>query len=174
MISNFKTALGSVHDFGISDHKAQTLELKLKVNKATMQWFEVKRDLSTENMLRFWNYIISLSFNEILEERDTNIAFSNFHETIILFLIRAKITVKHNKWQWITKGIKRACHKKRILYNIYRNSNIRYKHLHKQKYKMYSKVLRRCILKGQKINIDNKIVKAKNKTKAVWSIIDDT
>jgi hypothetical protein len=73
----------------------------------------------------------------------------------------------HNNW--ITKGNKRSCAKKRELYSLYRNNkdNIPVR----DHYKKYCNVLKTVINEAKKQYFHNQIAASSNKVKAAWKII---
>lgn len=170
-----------IHRLAVSDHDTgQSISFSVpKINtnaKSTKQWFEKRRDLSQENILKFCDCISSLSFNDVYEEEDCNKSFELFHDELRLFydlcfpLIRVKVGKKPTKNKWITRGLKKCCMKKRLLYNRYQNEAFNKKH-NQMNYLDYTRILKKCILKSQQINNNRYIIQSKNKCKASWDVV---
>jgi hypothetical protein len=177
-ISNIKSATGTVHKLGLSDHDTgQILKIKIKIQRAPKFWFQEKRDFNKSNVNKFVECIESLSFSEVLQETDSETAFNQFHDMISLLfnlnfpIILVKMSNKNKcKMQWLTKNIKRSCIVKRRLYFQYQyatNNKVHYKTL----FKKYSKTLRKCIHESKRKSNINYIEKAENKGRATWKII---
>ncbi|KAL0868298.1 hypothetical protein ABMA27_007827 [Loxostege sticticalis] len=178
MASNIYRVKSNINVLGLSDHEtAQTLSFKLNI--LTKEFTIEKIDYSKENIAKFISCISALSFIEVFNNDNANEAFNELHSLIELFskLCFPKIFVKsRNKFKyqtWLSKGIKRACRKKRDLYIQYTRSKEKQRTLNKYTYKKYNKILKKCIHKAQKLENQKFINNASNKCKATWHIIND-
>jgi len=79
-----------------------------------------------------------------------------------------KSSVTHN--QWITKGIKISCKKKKELFLLCRNINDLNLKIY---YKRYCAVLSKVILIAKKLHYNKIILGSKNKMKSTWKIINE-
>lgn len=180
--SNLSATQCNTHFLALSDHEtAQTLSFETKVKLSDLKpqtWFEERRDFNDDNVIKFQECMSSLFFTDILLETDVNKAFNEFHDILLLFFnlcfpkIKVKITKKHSRTHWITKGLKKCCIRKRQYYLKYNLSKANKKNNHK-KYHNYSKILKKCILRAQKINNANFIKQSTNRCKAAWKLIND-
>lgn len=151
---NFKNkAIAHIHNLGLSDHTAQTISISAKNYEKPKFWYTWRRSMSQVNRVKFRECINSLSFRDTYMANDTNVAFSAFHEIIVLFfdlcfpLIRVKVS-NSKKPKWITPGIKLASKNKRVLYQ----KCIRFPSENNKKiYKTYASLLKRCINESHKI-----------------------
>lgn len=170
-----------IHHLALSDHDTgQTLLFPVTTRntdrKPINYCFENRRDYCKENIIKFCNILSSLSFSEVYEENECEKSFDIFHDLLKLFydlcfpLLRVKIGKKVTKNKWITKGLKKSCVKKRLLYYKYQHEAIN-KQINQKNYLNYTKILKRCIQKSQKINNNKYILNSKSKCRASWNII---
>lgn len=170
--SNIENGIGAVHDLGLSDHTAQTFSWVVQQRRTAplKWWYELRRDVCSENRNKFLNCISSLTFE--LSENRANVAFKIFYDLYCLFynlcfpIIRVRIINRDIcKSKWLTKGLRISCKTKRNLYNKYkfrRNNDT------KTEYKKYCYLLRQCFTFSRKANNAKYIHKADNKCKAAW------
>lgn len=163
-----------VLEFALSDHTAQLLHCPVQTKCIVNFWYAAKRDYSVENIAKFKGHIKNLTFSEIYETDDPNIAYSNFIDSFKLlydlcFPIKLiKINVL-KKPKWLSKGIKLCSQRKRKLLwqmrlNLSRDS--------KNKFTNYSKLHKKIIHLTQKAQNNHKIKQSKNKSKTTWEIIN--
>jgi hypothetical protein len=72
---------------------------------------------------------------------------------------------------WIMKGIKLSCKRKRELYILYRNTN---NHQIKNYYKKYCAILKKVITEAKTIHFNNQIKTSSNEVSKAWKIITDS
>ncbi|XP_028166266.1 uncharacterized protein LOC114357040 [Ostrinia furnacalis] len=178
---NIKNAEGNIHYLALSDHEtAQTLSFKTKCKAANdiPYWYEDHRDYSKHNIFKFRECIKALTFSDVYMKDNLDEAFKEFHDLFLLFydlcfpFIRKKYSNRKVGLPWITKGIRKSCHKKRNLYLAYINSsNNRYDN--RIRYKNYNRLLRSCLNKAQKLVNSHYINKSVNKCRAAWQVIKD-
>lgn len=173
IISDIQNGMAAIHDLGLSDHTAQTFQIPTKRQPPPIKWwYEYKRDYSQENVQKFQEYISSLSFQEVLSEKDANDAFNLFYELYVLFynlcfpVVKVKVTSKKNTSNWLCKSIRSCCAQKRQLY-----LKSRYDKNYKSKYITYSKNLKKLIISRQKTENTKYIYNAKSKCKGTWDVI---
>lgn len=178
--SNIKDCKGYTDQIYLSDHNTcQLLSMYIKNHQKIKYWTEYKRDFCCENKQKFLNHIKSLTFNEVLQENDTNKSFNLFHDIFKLFfdlcfpIIKIQCNTKCKKIEWITKGLKNSCTNKRILYYSYIKSHKKNKEEKKNRYTRYSKLLQKCINNAQKIVNSKILLNAKNKCRASWKIVNN-
>lgn len=100
-------------DLILSDHTSQILSVPINKTCRLKFWKIVKKDYSTENLEKFRECIRSLTFKDVYESNDTNVAYMNFYETFSLFYKLCFpdkiITIYTNKnVKWVSHGIKTA------------------------------------------------------------------
>lgn len=169
--------------FALSDHE-MCQNINFNINKCKSKdikpsiWFDKKRDYSQENIKKFIKCMSALSFSEVYETEDVNECFNLFHDIFCLFYnlcfpnITVKIVQKQNKTPWLTRGIKRSCiNKRRLFLNIQLN-RLKKSMCIKNKYKKYSKTLKKCIALAQRLDGFKYLSRAKNKCKATWALIN--
>lgn len=176
IISNVDNAFGKLYQLELSDHNtAQMLFIPIKnENYVTTSYFLYKRDLSKENLDKFKNCMMQLSFNDVYETKDVNLATQSFHDLITQFYqlcfpkIRIKVSNDYKKQKWVTKGLRKSCKTKRSLrFAYYKHKTLK----NKSKYLLYSKILNQSIKLSQKLYNENILKSAKNTCKASWNII---
>lgn len=174
-ISNIIDAESKLLHLGLCDHNTAQL-LKIPCSKKILinsYYYIFKRDYSSENLIKFRQYMQALSFSEVLEQTNIDDAYNCFNDLFTLIyklcfpIVRIKID-KRCKNFWISKGIRISCKTKRALHFHWLKSK---SNKSKLKYKTYTKLLRACIDRSQK-NLNNKMMqKSKNKCKTSWNII---
>ncbi|KAF9813457.1 hypothetical protein SFRURICE_000968, partial [Spodoptera frugiperda] len=153
---------------------AQTVTIKEQTIDVKGYYYIIKDDLSKENVIKFIDYISCLSFSEVYDTSDTNEAFEKFHDLLILFYklcfpsIRVKKKCNVSKPKWITRGIKTSSKHKRSLRFIYYLNKI---NENKNRYKNYSKILRKCMYNLQALCNQTYIAQSHNKVKATWNVV---
>lgn len=178
--SNIPDCKAKTYYLALSDHETcQLLSCNLRekgsVNVKPQVWNEVIRDYSDYNLNKFKECISALSFSEVTEEMDTDTAFDKFHELVLLFynlcfpLLKIQRKQKPIMNRWLTKGLRKCCSTKRKLHKIaYRSSKGRE---HLEKYKNYTKLLKRCLHKARQISSYRFIKNSKNVSRASWQVI---
>lgn len=99
ILSNIKNGVGKVLPLQLSDHDtAQTISIPVNKVPLIQNWYVHKRDFSIENQLKFRNYLRSLSFSDVYQEKNMNVAFNLFHEILCLLYNQCfpKITLRLN------------------------------------------------------------------------------
>lgn len=179
IVSNIENANGFTKQLLLSDHNTcQIMSFHAHKYKNIQHWFELKRDFSMDNRRKFGEGINALTFNDVLQCKDTNLAFNLFHDTLTLLfdlcfpIIKIKLCNRTKQSKWITKGLRRSCAKKRALYYKYINSNSQNKIKNKKTYKSYNKLLQRCMTTAHKICNSKTILTSKNKCKASWTVVN--
>jgi hypothetical protein len=161
---------------GLSDHDAQILVAEnMKLPLQTPAHKNKTWTADEQTIPKFQMLLKEETWYTVYNADNVKRMFNNFHcihlrhfENSFPVSYRS-YTIEHNNW--ITKGIKTSCKRKRTPYNIYRNTN----HLQvKEYYKKYCMILRRVIIETEKLHYNNKIKKFSNKVKTVSKIIKDT
>lgn len=172
--SQLKTK-SNVMDLALSDHTAQILEVKVRRSYTIGCWRITKRDISNDNLAKFKSYLQCLSFSDIYNTDDANLAYDYFLEYFLLLYDLCfpykLVTIKLNKKiKWVSRGIRLCSKKQRNLLWKYRN----YPTLeNKTNFKKYSHKFRKIVKLTQKAQNNYFINSAKNKSKASWQIINN-
>jgi hypothetical protein len=129
---------------GLSDHDAQILvveNMKPSLQKPAHKsktWIVVGKTIAKFQML-----LKEETWDTVYNSKNVNRMFNNLH-CIVLRHFKNSFPVSYKSYRieynnWITKGIKTSCKRKRTLYNIYRNTNSLQV---KEYYKKYCIILR--------------------------------
>lgn len=167
-----------IHKLCLSDHDtAQTLTVPLNRRKTFVSWFEYKRNYCVDNVKKFYSSLAALSFSEVLCSADLSASFDIFYELVCMFyelcfpLIKVKFSNKKSKVNWFSRGLRISCKVKRQLFMKTRIHDHNIDSHHGAHYKQYSKLLKKCINKSQRINNCRYIKTSINKCKATWNVI---
>jgi hypothetical protein len=178
ILSNIPNAKGRLLNLDLSDHNtAQTLSFELNnVIKVNETWFQYKHDFNPDYIHMFKKYLSALSWSESLEESDVNNAFNAFHEIFKLIyelcfpINKIKHSIQAKKAPWFTAGLRKCTITKRNLrFLYYKDQTVE----RRSKYHRYTKLLRKCISEAQKITNAHYILKATNKIRATWDVINN-
>lgn len=167
----------SVVPCSFSDHDAQLLELPFSV---------LRLDRKEQQILkkRVYNAKTNKKFRECFKNINWGILFSNksstqklniFYDVVFKMTDRCfplkKTTLRKNHSNWITKGIRISCRKKRNLLRESRHSKdakfINYFH-------RYKNTLKATLITAKKIHIRKTIFNSKNKSKTIWNLIKES
>jgi hypothetical protein len=162
-------------DLGLSDHNAIILNCPIKKNCQKTFWNVKRRDYSVENLEKFKNYLYSFSFTDIYKSENPNDAFNNFDDFFSLiyklcFPLKIVKLSNKRKPQWVSKGIKTCCKKKREM--LWRH-RLRPSALSKAELKAYSFRLKKIIKMTQQVQNRQHIKNSSNKNRAAWQIINN-
>ena len=158
----------------MSDHDAQIIVLHDITIPNDNNYFHFTRTLNKSSVLNF-NFKLTYEFwDNVFSYNVVNLSFNNSLNTYLRifyssFPIKKIHHISHTK-AWLTQGIKISCINKRKIFLISRNSNDREIKNH---YKKYCKVLEDVIKLAKKIHYNNLLVNSSNKTKNMWSIINE-
>lgn len=168
----------SVKNLGFTNHMAIELILKIPppLSPQTDFWHTHKRMYSKRNMDLFKNSLIDIDWEKILiRESNVNDNYNMFHSilTDILnkFIPIQKIKLQFKKKKlWLTTGIKKSCHNKRLLkfHALQSNSELLYHH-----YKTYEKMLKKTVNTSKKLQYISQMKTSNNKIKTMWKIINE-
>lgn len=167
----------NISELGISDHKALIYSQESRDTKrATNSRYITKRFFSNKNILSFKQELKCVNWSNILlEKHDANTSYNLFEDHLLKLLNRRipkkqiKISHKHIRKPYLTKSLKTCCRNKRLLkiLTIYFKNDCL-----KNYYKMYAKILKKCVKTASKMNFIHKMDKSKNKTKTMWAIVN--
>lgn len=179
--SNIKTVTAQIHNLYLSDHEtAQSITFQIKADiKKHISWFEYKRDFNKVNIQKFCECISSLSFADVYNSEQLDVAFNEFHDIFCLIYnlcfptIRVKRNNRPTNTKWLTKGLKKAIKTKRKLFVVYKNQ-AKSKNKNRLHLTNYKKILRKCMLTAKRINNMKFIRNSKSKCIATWKTISST
>lgn len=165
----------SVEELGFSYHLGTVIHLTLPHSK-NITWRIKKRFFNEKNIDKFKTELQNINWQTLITPINSiNDNYKLFNNTLQQILNKCipkrdfKIKNK-NKKPWLTVGIKRSCHHKRMLKII--NNKIKNDIL-KNHYKKYSKTLKQTITISKKLNYKNRMTKSNNKMKTAWNIINE-
>lgn len=169
-----KSCSALVLELALSDHTAQILKCPINITSTINQWRTLKRDYNEEHIDKFKSYLSSLTFSEVFEANETNVAYNAFIG-IFSFLYKQcfpKTLISVNlfkKQKWISRGIKTCSKKKR---QLLWQARLKPTQQNKDRFKNYSRLYRKIIQLTQRAQNNHKITTSKNKSKATWQIIN--
>jgi potassium voltage-gated channel Eag-related subfamily H protein 8 len=168
-----------IHPFinGLSDHDAQILCLTkfkspFKQKKAPRTQSRLINDMTIKSFLselkdELWDQVVD-SFN-------TNETFNFFLDTLMKNFEAAfpliYTTRRNRQHNWISKGIRISCKKKRDLYILCKNNRDNTQMA--RHYKKYCKILNKVIKESKKQYFHNLIASSSNRIKTAWRMIRD-
>jgi hypothetical protein len=156
---------------GMSDHDAQLLVMENVIVPAQELTTQYIRNFNDNNIQDFLFQSSTENWEDIFAGNNLNIIFNNFLDTYLKIFntcfTKRKLHPLYKYNPWITKGIKKSCYNKRILYLNCRNSN---DNNFKNRYKIYCRILAK-VIKAAKKMYDELISKSKNKIQTTWEII---
>lgn len=171
-----KTCKTDVLEFALSDHTAQLIRCPVKKICTIDYWFTVIRDYNIENILKFKKCLSELSFSDIYNTDDPNLAYNEFlfNFKLMYDLCFPNKLIKINttkKIKWLSKGLKLCNRKKRkLLWQLRLNPNKSNKTI----FTNYSKLYKKIIQLTQRAQNNFNIKSSKNKPKTTWQIINRT
>ncbi|KAI5640908.1 endonuclease-reverse transcriptase domain-containing protein [Phthorimaea operculella] len=172
----------TVEEHGMSDHCAPCYTLIHNHNKNDKQKksksiFTYKRIFNHKNLEYFKTQLQKIDWNTCLStENSVNENYNLFEKTLITLLdkcipkVRIKLQFK-KKLSWLTKGLRTSCKNKRLLRCLITRTNDK---TLKKHYKLFTKILKTSIKKSKIISYTKVMSKSTNKTKSMWSIINET
>lgn len=172
---NIHGAHAEITELALSDHTAQIFQCPIKKSYSIKYWFKTLRDYSEDNIAKFIECLQNLTFTDVYINSDPEEAFNAFHDMFSLFyelcfpFVKVRVQIAKNT-KWISKGIKTCSAKRRdLLWKLRRTKS----NTDKVKFKDYTRRYRKIIKLTQKAQNNFRIQNASNKTKAVWSIINN-
>lgn len=173
---NIKTKCNTeVIEFALSDHTAQILKCPVDRKCILKYWRVKRRDYSVDNMTKFKEYIRRLTFSDLYETDDPNIAYDIFIDTFKLFYdlcFPIKLTTINviKKSKWISHGIRLCSKNKRKLLWRYR---LKPNCTNKNMFINYTKRLKKIIQLTRRAQNNYSIKSSTNTSKATWNIINN-
>lgn len=155
---------------GISDHSAQKIVFPVSLTQHNQR--TKTRCFSNKNINIFRAYLMSETWTEVFSSTsDTDRKFSSFIN-IFNYYYEQSFTFKFQETKrktWLTRGIKVSSNKLKTLFSMCREGVISEDYYNKYK-ATYSKALR-C---AKRIDANNKVMNARNKSKTVWNLINNS
>lgn len=153
----------------LSDHHAQIIYVQQnELNEGNIG--VSKRVFTKKKLQQYRQELESVIWDNVLNLQDTNEAYNIFINSLqsIMYRIfpKKKVKFKSKSNNWITKGIKVSCKKKRLLFKQLIAGQIA-----SNIYKEYTLILKKVIKHAKKLANSEFILNAENKTKATWSLI---
>ena len=174
-LSTFKEA--GVFIDSPSDHFATYLEIKMEKPKPKKNSFKLSRDFSPNNLNRFKQSLLNMTWVNILNTECTNTATNNFLEVFMdlynIFFPISRIKINKNYHRinnFMTKGLL-----------VSRSKNISLAHkaqrfptdLNKLTSKTYRNKYNSLIRISKKIHYNSRIRKAGRDSRAIWSVLKE-
>lgn len=163
---------GEVLFTALSDHHGQMLGFYSgKQNEVKL--VNHYKKIYSQTKINDFKYELSVTqWNDVIQSHDVNIAYNLFINKIInlnnLIFVPKLINNKNNsKHAWMTRGIKKSCNTKRILFKKKIAGEIP-----ANDYLKYSKILKSVIIESKKQANIAFIKTSVNKGKATWSLVN--
>jgi len=163
----------TVVDLGRSDHCAQILSIPI-ADTSNLTYKINKRQFSKTNIQEFFQLLNQVTWQEVYDELDANAKFGNFMD-IFLYCYNTAFPMKtvrvrdKIKTKWITQGIKNSSKKMRLLNKQKRTAM---KQTDVKYVELYKKIYRKVIQEAKRMENNDYINRAKNKSKAAWQVIN--
>ena len=157
---------------GLSDHDAQviTIDKACALNVNTDPY--CVRIINKNSIAEFQLQLSWGSWEGVFGGNDVNLMFNNFLNSYLRYYHSSFLGKKRKhqvrKNQWITKGIRVSCNRKKKLFLLYRLIN---NHRLKIFYKKYCKILSKVILAAKWVHYNRIISNSEKKIKSTWKII---
>ena len=156
------------------DHDAQLLLLEKSAPTISRHETSYTRNINQCTLAEFQSLLSWEQWEEVFGVVDVNIMFNNFLNTYLRcyyssFDKRRVYNSNCTSNEWITKGIKVSCRKKRELYVLCRTQN---DYALKLYYKKYCSILTKVIRNAKILHYNDIILRANNKIKTTWKIIN--
>jgi hypothetical protein len=162
------------HINGLSDHDTQILILENLTNTISFHETIYTRNINKSTMAEFQSLLSWELWKDVFGINDVNTMFNNFLNTYFrcfytCFAKRQTSKSNQSKNGWITKGTKVSCRRKKELYVLCRTHKDYDLKLY---YKKYCAILTTVIRNAKKLHYNNIILRANNKMKTTWKIIN--
>jgi exonuclease III len=162
------------HINGLSDHDAQILKLNGIMQPINIPKTNTIRKINNQTITEFHSLLSWELWEDVFETNNVNTMFNNFLNTYLRCYYSSfkKINVSssnqsHN--EWITKGIKISCKRKKELFELCKICNNQRLTLY---YKKYCTILTKVIRTAKKLHYNKIILRSNNKMKSTWRIIN--
>jgi len=158
---------------GLSDHDAQILTIhNIAVTNITTDPYYI-RNFNKNAITEFHIQLSWESWNEVFSSNDVNLMFNSFLNSYLRYhssFIKKERKQQAKNNQWITKGIRISCDRKKVVFRLCRLIN---NQSFKTFYKKYCKILSKVILAAKRIHFNRIISNSENKIKRTWKIINE-
>ena len=172
----------SVVPMGFSDHFAQIMKIGLKLTgksenirtQASDQFMTV-RSCQEEN-IQHLNFLLSKeTWEQVFRQNNVNSAYNEFVQSFSychdIAMPKKQVKIKKYKTKlWVTNGIRVSSKRLRWLNKIIKNDNPTEEL--KQYYFQYKLIYKKVINQAKKIHNDKYINSSKNRSKAMWDLIN--
>ena len=162
----------------LSDHFITSLTIKCEKSKIEPPSPSNERLINNETLLKFKNLLSSLSWNEVIEQNDTDLAYRKFFNIFseLYYLSFPLIHKSFNKKYipcnpFMTKALLRCRNKKQELFNCYKLDPTP---LNCTLYRNYRNTYKSCIRMAKKLYFRHRIFKAGKDSKQIWQTLKDS
>ncbi len=142
--------------------------------KKELQKLKLRRCVTEEGILKFKSQLFNVNWDEVLNENDVNVAYTNFVQ-IFLRLFDGCCPIKPLKYSkfncdkpWITNGLKNACKKKYNMYKHFLRLRTRESEL---KYKNYRNKLTTVLRQAENDYYSFKLESLRSDIKGTWKVL---
>jgi hypothetical protein len=164
----------TVIDLGLSDHLAQIIRIHREKRINTIKII-VKRQFTNSTVEEFMNLLSQESWVEVFNQSDVNASLEAFlliflHYLNIAFPYkRVKLRERVNK-RWLSKGLITSSNRMKVLNNLKRIYTLRSKDLNY--ITEYQRIYKKIVKEAKKRDNDRFIIESKDRTKAMWQLIN--
>lgn len=165
----------TIYDVGFSDHRAQTINIKMAIKSKlhyTKKKIRLFNDTNNDIML---SLVERETWKDLYEETNVNSMYNKFVDTFMFHfniaypLCYKKFHSKPLQNTWITKGILISCNRKKELHTLSRTEKspefLNY-------FKRYKNILNRVIRMAKMRKNDSLIMNSSNIQKTMWKVIN--
>ena len=160
----------------ISDHFPVFFLTETILNKTKQTNFVFKRKITEANLRNFNDALITVSWENVLNQTDPEKAYNEFLETFLFHYEaffpkqRIQVNIKNLASPWITKGILKSSKRKQKLYEKFlKRKTIR----NEENYKNYKKLFESIKLKSKANYYKDQLDKYQNNIKKTWDVIKE-
>ncbi|PNF13688.1 hypothetical protein B7P43_G15271 [Cryptotermes secundus] len=163
-----------VMNLGFSDHYAQVLSIRTE--NSVRRPIKVMRRMFNEGGMEELQYILNRELRQdVFLGCDVNGKFKVFMDTFhyyfdMIFPLKLFNQSKQQKKGWVTLGIRKSSKRMSWLNSLQKRTNLtgkEWEYIHK-----YRMIYKRIIKEAKKRENDRHIANAKNKTRAMWQIVN--
>lgn len=162
----------SILESEISDHFSQILDIKILTHDKPT--YIRKRFYTDSNVANFKTALISETWDEVYRSQNVNTKYKNFYNILFYhFDVSFPLTiskVKNNQNGWISNELKKYSAYIRDLYTLYLQTKCNNVLI---KYKQEKKAYKEYLSEYKKTINDSKIISSNNRSKTVWSILNN-
>jgi hypothetical protein len=167
-----------VIDTGLSDHKAQILQIQFRHKKrkgafGLKEEYSIARSYRKENV-QYLNYLLGKeNWELVLKQHSVNEAYNAFSDTFIYYIAMPKkrVQTERQRNKWVTAGIRVSGNRLRFLNSLMKQGNMSEES--KKYYTQYKKICNKVIREAKKLTNTMQMRASGDKVKTMWDLIKE-